>query len=63
VTVQTASAREPRRGGTFEDVDVSSHVTTVEETADKLLAHFRTTSLYFEIDPPTDVRLKTTTGG
>ena len=35
----------------FEDVDVTSHVTTVEETADELLAHFRTTSLYFEIDP------------
>jgi SAM-dependent methyltransferase len=35
----------------FEDVDVISHVTTIEETADELLAHFRTTSLYFEIDP------------
>ena len=35
----------------FEDVDVTSHVTTIEETADELLAHFRTTSLYFEIDP------------
>ena len=35
----------------FEDVDVTSHVTTIEETADELLAHFRTTSLYFEMDP------------
>ncbi len=35
----------------FEDVDVTSHVSTIEETADELLAHFRTTSLYFEIDP------------
>ena len=35
----------------FEDVEVTSHVTTIEETADVLLAHFRTTSLYFEIDP------------
>ena len=30
---------------------VTSHVATIEETADELLAHFRTTSLYFEIDP------------
>jgi len=35
----------------FEDVDVTSHVTTIEETADEFLAGFRTTSLYFEIDP------------
>ena len=35
----------------FEDVDVTSHVATIEETADELLAHFRTTSLYFEIEP------------
>jgi hypothetical protein len=35
----------------FEDVDVASDVTTIEETADQLLAHFRTTSLYFRIDP------------
>ena len=35
----------------FDDVDVTSHVATIEETADELLAHFRTTSLYFEIDP------------
>ena len=35
----------------FEDVDVTSHVTTTEQTADELLALFRTTSLYFEIDP------------
>ena len=37
--------------GLFEDVDVTSHVTTTEQTADELLALFRTTSLYFEIDP------------
>ena len=35
----------------FEDVEVTSHVTTIKETADELLALFRTTSLYFEIDP------------
>jgi SAM-dependent methyltransferase len=35
----------------FEDVEVTSHVTTIEETAHEFLAHFRTTSLYFEIDP------------
>ena len=35
----------------FDDVDVTSHVSTIEETADEFLAHFRTTSLYFEIDP------------
>ena len=35
----------------FEDVDVTSHVTTIKQTADEFLAHFRTTSLYFEIDP------------
>ena len=42
---------KPDAAELFEDVDVSSHVTTIEETADELLAHFRTTSLYFEIDP------------
>ena len=35
----------------FEEVDVTSHVSTIEQTADELLAIFRTTSLYFEIDP------------
>ena len=35
----------------FEGVDVISHVATTEQTADELLALFRTTSLYFEIDP------------
>ena len=37
----------------FEDVDVTFQVTTIEETADEFLAHFRTTSLYFEIDAAT----------
>ena len=41
----------PDAAGLFQDVDVTSHVATIEETADELLAHFRTTSLYFEIDP------------
>ena len=35
----------------FEDVDLTSHVSTIEQTTDEFLAHFRTTSLYFEIDP------------
>ena len=35
----------------FDDVDVTSHVSTIEETADEFLAGFRTTSLHFEIDP------------
>ena len=35
----------------FEGVDVTSHVTTIEQTADEFLAGFRTTSLYFEIEP------------
>ena len=42
---------KPDAAELFEDVDVTSHVTTIEQTADELLAHFRTTSLYFEIDP------------
>jgi SAM-dependent methyltransferase len=35
----------------FEDVDIRAVVSEVERTADELLAHFRTTSLYFQIDP------------
>jgi len=35
----------------FDGVDVTSDVTIIEQTADELLAHFRTTSLYFEIEP------------
>jgi hypothetical protein len=35
----------------FEAVDVTAVVSDVERTADELLAHFRTTSLYFQIDP------------
>ena len=34
----------------FGDVDVTAQVTTIGETADEFFAHFRTTSLYFEID-------------
>jgi ubiquinone/menaquinone biosynthesis C-methylase UbiE len=35
----------------FEDVQLAKVVSTVEQTADEALAHFRTTSLYFQIDP------------
>jgi SAM-dependent methyltransferase len=35
----------------FEDVDVAAVVLEDEKTADELIAHFRTTSLYFRIDP------------
>lgn len=35
----------------FGDVELDAHVSTLDQTADELLAHFRTTSLYFEIDP------------
>jgi len=35
----------------FEAVDVTAVVSDVERTADELLAHFRTTSLYFQIEP------------
>ena len=35
----------------FEAVDIKATVSEVERTADELLAHFRTTSLYFQIDP------------
>ena len=38
-------------GRLFEAVDVTAVVSEAEPTADELLAHFRTTSLYFEIDP------------
>lgn len=37
--------------GLFANVDVEARVETVERTADELTAHFRTTSLYFRIDP------------
>lgn len=35
----------------FEDVEVVPVVSTIEQTADEMLALFRTTSLYFQIDP------------
>jgi SAM-dependent methyltransferase len=35
----------------FEAVEVRAVVSDVERTADELLAHFRTTSLYFQIEP------------
>jgi ubiquinone/menaquinone biosynthesis C-methylase UbiE len=35
----------------FEDVQLAKVVSAVEQTADEALAHFRTTSLYFHIDP------------
>jgi SAM-dependent methyltransferase len=35
----------------FQDVEVAAEVTELEQTADELLAYFRTTSLYFQIDP------------
>ena len=41
----------PEAASLFDDVEVASEVTSIEETADQLLAHLRTTSLYFRIDP------------
>jgi SAM-dependent methyltransferase len=41
----------PEAAPLFDDVEVASEVTRVEETADQLLAHLRTTSLYFRIEP------------
>ena len=35
----------------FADVEVATRVERIERTADELSAHFRTTSLYFRIDP------------
>jgi ubiquinone/menaquinone biosynthesis C-methylase UbiE len=35
----------------FEDVEVEGEAYTVEETADEIVAHLRTTSLYHRIDP------------
>jgi SAM-dependent methyltransferase len=37
--------------GFFEAVQITAHETDVELTADELISHFRTTSLYFQIDP------------
>jgi ubiquinone/menaquinone biosynthesis C-methylase UbiE len=41
----------PEAAPLFSDVDVQMELTEIEETADQLLAHLRTTSLYFRIDP------------
>ena len=41
----------PEAASLFDDVEVASVVARVEETADQLLAHLRTTSLYFRIEP------------
>ena len=41
----------PEAAQLFKDVDVTAVVSDVERTADELLAHFRTTSLYFQIEP------------
>jgi SAM-dependent methyltransferase len=35
----------------FDDVEVTTDVSVIEQTADEIAAHFRTTSLYFRIDP------------
>jgi len=41
----------PETAPLFGDVEVASEPYTVEESADELLAHFRTTALYHRIDP------------
>ena len=41
----------PEAAYLFDDVEVACEVGSVEETADQLLAHLRTTSLYFRIEP------------
>ena len=41
----------PAAADLFERVEVASHVRTQKETADELVAHFRTTSLWFQLDP------------
>lgn len=41
----------PGAAGLFVDVEVDIEVREVEETADELIAHYRTTSLYHRIDP------------
>jgi SAM-dependent methyltransferase len=38
-------------GDLFDDVEIETRVEEVERTADELVAHFKTTSLYFQIDP------------
>jgi SAM-dependent methyltransferase len=41
----------PEAARLYQHVEVTAVVSEVERTADELLAHFRTTSLYFQIDP------------
>jgi ubiquinone/menaquinone biosynthesis C-methylase UbiE len=41
----------PAAAELFEDAEVATELWTLEETADELLAHFRTTSLYYRIEP------------
>ena len=41
----------PDAAGMFADVEVTTRVERVERTADEIAARFRTTSLYFRIDP------------
>jgi ubiquinone/menaquinone biosynthesis C-methylase UbiE len=45
----------PEAAEMFEDVQVTAHLQRAEHTADEVLAHWRTTSLYFMIDE--DLRL------
>lgn len=40
----------PEAANLFEDVEVAFEVRTLEETADDVIAHLRTTSLYFMVD-------------
>jgi hypothetical protein len=40
----------PEAASLFEDVEVSSEPYDVEETADKLITHLRTTSLFHQLD-------------
>lgn len=40
----------PEAAALYRDVEVASEVTTIEETADEIIAHLRTTSLYFMVD-------------
>ena len=42
----------PEAADLFADVELTTTVERVEQTADELWAQFRTTSLYFRIDPP-----------
>jgi SAM-dependent methyltransferase len=40
----------PEAAPLYRDVEVASEVTSIEETADDVIAHLRTTSLYFMVD-------------